>query len=178
MTRKEHIFIITKRLIILSAVSIAVLGLVFAVTLFPIGNSEEKKFMVSWVCLIFGIIGGFVSIQQRLNKMEDKDLELLSGNMFQILLIPIYGGIFAGVLYLIFLGGFLEGPLFPEFDYVTRSTADEPTEWIRKMLSETYPKTTQDFAKLFLWSFIAGFSERFVPQVISNLVSKANDEKE
>ncbi|MNY69252.1 hypothetical protein D3C86_2071590 [compost metagenome] len=31
------------------------------------------------------------------------------------------------------------------------------------------------FAKLLVWSFIAGFSERFVPNILNNFIKKAED---
>ena len=36
-------------------------------------------------------------------------------------------------------------------------------------LTKTYQLTGQDLAKFQFWSFVAGFSERFVPQIISNV---------
>ena len=173
MTRKEHLFIITKMLIVLSAIAIGILGIVFAIAFL-----SGSKFMVSWSCLMFGIIGGFVSIQTRLNKFETKDLELLSENIFQLLLVPIYGGIFAGILYLLFLSEILKGSLFPEFQYIISDPELDINTWITNILLNTYPKTTQDFAKLFIWSFIAGFSERFVPQVISSITKISIKETE
>jgi hypothetical protein len=71
--------------------------------------------MVSWAWFGCGILGGFVSIQQRLKHFGDEELDLLSKSWFQILLIPIYGGIFALVLYIGLLSKIVEGPLFPQF---------------------------------------------------------------
>ena len=88
--------IVTKKLIILSAITIVIISLIFGATL--IG----EKLMISWLCILCGISGGFVSIQQRTKKFSNRELELLSTSFFQILLIPIYGGIFSLLLY----GGF------------------------------------------------------------------------
>src|SRR5262245_17465882 len=83
--------------------------------LFAFTLLRGDRFMVSWASFGFGLLGGFVSIQQRLKKFGDEELELLSQSWFQILLIPIYGGIFAGVMYIAFLSNIVEGPLFPKF---------------------------------------------------------------
>jgi hypothetical protein len=40
-------------------------------------------------------------------------------------------------------------------------------------LKETGPDSGISFAMLLVWSFIAGFAERFVPDTIDRLVSQA-----
>ena len=77
---------VTKRLIISTGVALGFIVIVFAVT-FLSGN----RFMVSWACFGCGLLGGFVSIQQRLRTLGDEELGLLSQSWFQIALIPIYG---------------------------------------------------------------------------------------
>ena len=85
-SRTEKLHTITKRLILMTSCALAVVGSLFAVTLLG-----HERLMVSWVCFGCGLLGGFVSIQQRLKKLADEELELLSKSWFQILLIPIYG---------------------------------------------------------------------------------------
>ena len=36
-------------------------------------------------------------------------------------------------------------------------------------LTKTYPSQGSEIAKLIYWSFVAGFSERFVPQIIQTV---------
>ena len=69
MKRRENILIITRRLIILSGISLLVMISFFGLTLWL-----SQKFMVSWVCFMAGIMGGFVSIQQRLKKTGFEDM--------------------------------------------------------------------------------------------------------
>jgi hypothetical protein len=107
-----------------------------------------------------------VSIQQRLKKLSDEELDLLSRSWFQILLIPIYGGIFSLVLYLGFLSEIIKGPLFPHFAIPPFSEPIPTPDDVIKFLQLTYPTSGQDVAKLLFWSFFAGFSERFVPQIL------------
>lgn len=130
--------------------------------------------MVSWLAFECGIIGGFVSIQQRLKNIESEELLLLSESWATILVIPIYGGIFSLVLYVLFLAGLVQGHLFPVF-YIPEFASPPTSENIVAFLTQTYPAQGVDVAKLIFWSFVAGFSERFVPQII-NKVAK-NDEK-
>lgn len=167
MTRSERLLTITKRLIIMTSGSLLLLVLIFAITLFR-GN----RFMVSWACFGCGLVGGFVSIQQRLRKFGNEELDLLAKSWFQIILIPVYGGIFAVVLYLCFLSKIVEGPLFPHFAAPPFSEPTPTTEDVRNFFALTYPSSGGDLAKLLFWSFVAGFSERFVPQIISRAESK------
>jgi len=124
--------------------------------------------MVSWLTFECGLIGGFVSIQQRLQQIDDEELSLLRESWATILIIPIFGGIFAQILYMLFLSGLVQGHLFPSFFIPPFS--DTPTvEDVHAFLTQTYPKTGADFAKLIFWSFTAGFSERLVPQIVSKM---------
>ncbi|QTF91761.1 hypothetical protein [Halomonas sp. BM-2019] len=166
MARIKNIHAITKRLIIMTTVSVLVMGLIFATTFFL-----GQRFMVTWAVPLCGIIGGFVSIQQRLNNVSDEELVLLNDSWFQILLVPIFGGVFALVLYLVFLAGIVSGDLFPAFSFPSRDDADSPADFMLNIFRETYPASGQDLAKLLFWSFVAGFSERFVPQLISQVTS-------
>lgn len=161
MTRTENILRVTRRLIIMTSGVLACLVALFAVTLLFGG-----RFMVSWACFGCGLLGGFISIQQRLKRFGDEELELLSRSWFQIILIPVYGGIFALVLYVGLLSKIVTGELFPQFTmpvfHAPPTTAD-----IQAFFSNTYPTTPTDLAKLLFWSLVAGFSERFIPQIIS-----------
>ncbi|MCZ6647123.1 MAG: hypothetical protein O7B79_12890, partial [SAR324 cluster bacterium] len=74
-------------------------------------------------------------------------------------LIPIYAGIFALVLYVLFLSGILQGSLFPHFSIPPFGESPTPAEIIN-FLRSTYPSTGEDLAKLLFWTFVAGFSER------------------
>lgn len=129
--------------------------------------------MVSWACFGCGLVGGFVSIQQRLKNISPEELALLSNSWFQVLLIPIYGGIFALVLYIVFLSEIVKGPLFPQFSIPDFKTPMPSTEDLMSFFSKTYPSSGKDLAKLLFWSFAAGFSERLVPQIIRKFEDKA-----
>jgi hypothetical protein len=171
MTRTEKLLRITKRLILMTSA-----GLLGVVAIFGLTLILRDRFMVSWACFGCGLIGGFVSIQQRIKKFSDEELDLLSQSWFQILLIPIYGGIFALVLYLGFLSSIVEGPLFPRFAGPSFSQPIPSTSDVAAFFAQTYPATGADLTKLLFWSFIAGFSERFVPQLLDQTQTR-NTEK-
>jgi hypothetical protein len=160
-SRTEKLHTVTKRLIVMTACALLVVVSIFGFTLFLHG-----RLMVSWVCFGCGLLGGFVSIQQRLKRLGDEELELLSRSWFQILLIPVYGGIFSLVLYVGFLSEIIKGPLFPHFVIPVFTTPMPTSNDLVQFLVTTYPASGQDVAKLLFWSFFAGFSERFVPQIL------------
>lgn len=163
--RTQQLLIVSKRLVIFAAVSLIATTALFAVTFLT-----SDRLMISWLSFECGIIGGFVSIQQRLRNINDEELSLLSHSWAMILVIPIYGGIFALVLYVLFISGLIEGELFPQF-YVPAFSVPPTTQDIAEFLRTTYPSSGADFAKLMFWTFVAGFSERLVPQIISKVSS-------
>lgn len=165
--RRQKYLRVTKKLLLFVGISLAI-----TVILFSFAFYNTNRFFVSWLVFQCGIIGGFVSIQQRLNAIDKEELDLLAESWASILLIPIYGGIFSLILYIIFLAKLIQGGLFPEF-YMPEFSPIVTDNDIHRFLRECYPLTGPDFAKLVFWSFVAGFSERFVPQIISSLTSKA-----
>lgn len=159
--RQKYLQIVTRKLVSLTAGCIVLLSIVYY--LVPLG-AIGRTFLVGHVFLA-GLIGGFVSIQQRLPKIGLNELHELSDSWLSILLIPINGGIFAMVLMLMFLSGILEGSMFPKYTHATIDHT-EIVESFLNWLTTTFPTTGPDVAKLLFWSFVAGFSERFVPQII------------
>ncbi|MCB9666188.1 MAG: hypothetical protein H6732_18915 [Alphaproteobacteria bacterium] len=163
LERRRRVLVITRRLILLATVS-----LFLVMGSFSVAFSWYDRLMLSWVAFECGILGGFVSIQQRLKDIDDDELFLISESWFSILLIPIYGGIFALVLYVVFLSGMVTGELFPRF-YVP-PFGDPPTsDDVAGLILGTVPLGPADLPKLMFWSFAAGFSERLVPQIIQRL---------
>ncbi|ACL73338.1 hypothetical protein [Thioalkalivibrio sulfidiphilus] len=170
LERRRHLHTITRRLIILAGLSLVLSGIIFAAAFLGTG-----RLMLSWLCFQCGIIGGFVSIQQRLKDIQDDELQLLAESWFSVLLIPVYGGIFALVLYVLFIAQLVGGQLFPSF-HIPAFSVPPSSENIHALLTETLPASGPDLAKLIFWSFVAGFSERFVPQVVQGIVQRGSDE--
>ena len=166
MNRIEKIHTLTKRLILMTAASVLVFAAIFGICLI-----FKMRFWMTGTAFLCGIIGGFVSIQQRIRKVSDEELTLLAKSWFQILLIPIFGGVFSLVLYCILLSGILTGNLFPEFCFPLPPDTGPDNNYMIALFTKTYPKTGQDFAKFLFWAFVAGFSERFVPQIISKVTT-------
>lgn len=107
-----------------------------------------------------GCLGAYVSVQRRLQNTNDGGdpvigvLALHEFNAVQVFPL-IAGGVFAVLLYLIVAAGFLKGDLFPD-------------------LSTNSPTDMANWGKLLVWSFIAGFAERLVPDTLDRLVNQAS----
>jgi len=84
---------------------------------------------------------------------------------------PILGAIFSLLILLCFHGGLVKGVLFPNLKVM--ATPNLPTPFLQ-FLFGTVEASNEDFAKLLVWSFIAGFSERLMPDMIDRLVARSN----
>ena len=164
--REKSLIVMMRRLTILTAVILVILavGLYY---MYDIVRNDKYSF-IGILVFSAGLLGGFVSIQQRLSKLKDEELRLLSASWFSTALVPVNGGIFALVLMLMFMGGIIEGSLFPKYPDLTVSNLDTFKDW----LTYSYPQTGSGLAKLFFWSFVAGFSERFVPRIINSTIKQ------
>lgn len=166
--RQALLLKLTRKLVICTGVSLAII-VVFFFTYFL--KQDTSRTFLTLIVFGTGLVGGFVSIQQRIHKVSSSELKHLSESWASVLLIPIYGGIFALVIHVIFLSEIITGQLFPS--YTTPEFATPATlENFREFFSSTLPETGQDVAKMLFWAFCAGFSERLVPQIIQNTQSK------
>jgi len=126
-------------------------------------NAESSQFVLATrlaifsAVLAFGAIGSAVSLITRArNKNEIGNITPL-----ELISIQTIGAIFATILMLVFVADLIGGRLFPE-----------PELFYRIIYVHAA------FAKLLIWSFIAGFSERFVPNILNNIVKQVNDTRE
>ena len=115
-----------------------------------------------------GIIGGLISTVRRIQTVPldgnaDLALTQLDEGNASVILSPFLGGVFAFVLFCLMAGGFLNGNLFPTLGF----------ENFWGDLSDKID--SGEIPKLIIWSFIAGFFERFVPDRLEQLAQGASD---
>jgi hypothetical protein len=124
---------------------------------------------VTTLVFLSGAVGGVVNNYFRLAKLteiESGDRKEVTPLMItQLYVSVVIAGILAFVAYGLFLSGLIQGSLFPEFE----NTA-APYAGLGEMILGLAPKTNLDAAKAILWGFIAGFSERFVPNIIDSVI--------
>jgi hypothetical protein len=80
----------------------------------------------------------------------------------------LVGTIAAVALYLIFASGLVKGDLFPQFHL---SPVSHRPDDFQNFVFNWQPVPPADYAKTLVWSFIAGFSERFVPGLLERFAS-------
>ena len=123
-----------------------------------------------------GALGGFVSALRRLYAFQ----RVFPQNFFRTMrrinlylivysMIPsLVGAIGAVVLYMIFASGLVKGDLFPAFEM---APLDQKRDAFQNFIANWQPAGPIDYAKALVWSFIAGFSERFVPDLLDRFAS-------
>ena len=248
---------LTKRAALVTGVVVVLIALAIVVNIG--GSSLLHRFEMYTTVVITvltvvlaGVVGGCVSMLQRIQSAPTEgdalfNLAALTNGWRGILLSPIYGGIFASVLFILFAAGILNGSVFPTIITPSRTRvqsaaataspsptaspakspaasptatvttkdsaksdstnsaseaeprptaevrrmggiatspspsptgspiAESPVLQIRTFLSETGPASGVAYALLIIWSFLAGFAERLVPDTLNRLVQKNLD---
>lgn len=202
---------LTRNAVLLTGVVVMFLALLILINVGLVGlttrfsNDEYSVVFVTVLTVILaGLIGGCVSMLQRIQSAPSEgdalfNLAALTNGWRGIILSPLYGGIFASLLFVLFAAGVLNGSIFPvistpksEFETAlpnpspTASPAlstearpvalakplmKEPIQ-IREFLKKTGPVDGTSYALLIVWSFLAGFAERLVPDTLNRLVAK------
>jgi hypothetical protein len=140
-------------------------------------GATDRSIPVFLIVIVAGTIGSFFSALQRLYNFKelpqvlyDKNFDGGSSFLFIYSLVPaLVGGIAAAVLYLIFAGGLLSGSFFPAFKCKNQDCVD-----FVALFGAYGPAEPVDYAKACFWGFVAGFAERFVPDLLNNFAQKAN----
>jgi hypothetical protein len=150
---------------------------VFAISFSFFGDIIEKFKLHSATILIVlfaGAMGGLMSMLQRYNSLvrEGDPINNISVQSWHQIFTPaINGALFATLLYIIFMGGLITGTIFPDFKETSGSG-------LISLITEHPLEGPQNYAKLIIWSFIAGFAERFVPDTLTKIISKKEQVKE
>jgi len=150
--------------------SVAILLYVF------VQNSNVQGNTFSLIVFVFfaGALGGITNTYMRLKNMpiealKQNDLSKLIA-ISQVYATPMVAGTFAIVAHVLFASGMLEGALFPKF-------SDSSTNYnnLNAMFNSYKPATYADAAKMIVWGFIAGFSEKMIPNILDRLAEEGED---
>jgi hypothetical protein len=138
--------------------------------------SAAEGALLVFIIMIMGMVGGAVSVFQRMSNTPIRGatmtsvIELVHGR-YGVMVSPLYGAVFAIVLSLLFAGNLVKGQLFPEF---TSPSGSSSYGWtFTEFFSKCWPNAASDVAKLIVWSFLAGFAERLVPDALDRIVAQS-----
>jgi hypothetical protein len=243
---------LTKRAVLMTAAVVLLIALAIALNLgggwlMPAIEQYSAVVVTGLTVALSGVVGGCVSMLQRIQSAPSEgdalfNLAALTNGWRGILLSPLYGGIFACLLFVLFAGGILNGSVFPTIVTPSRNLAaqasptpasaapqraasplstptptpsaapaqspasaaissptprptttpepprpETPTPaptvagtrtgvlQIKDFLRETGPASGISYSLLIIWSFLAGFAERLVPDTLNRLVQKNID---
>lgn len=164
MAKKDCKTIIYKRLI--TAIGIDLL-LICALFLYIVLFEGVMPYPLLY--FLMGSMGGLVSIYQRMDSIEKEKLQIFAGDIFSFLIIPLMGGVFSLILFIMFLANLIAGQFFPSYsiDVGDNSMFYEKIINLRTDFS--------GFAKSLFWAFLAGFSERFVLNKLKKIQEVDNE---
>jgi len=141
----------------------------------PLQPVEAPQLIV--FVFLAGALGGITNTYQRLKSMPLNEPERSVFNnliaVTQVYATPMVAGTFAIVAYALFASGMLEGTLFPSF-----SGGSETYEDLNTVFNGMSPSTAADAAKAIIWGFIAGFSEKMIPNILDKMGEDAAEGKE
>ena len=248
---------LTKNAVIVTAIVVMAIALAIVLNVGGssisswLGRFDQYSAVVVTVATVTlaGIVGGCVSMLQRIQSAPSEgdalfNLAAMTNGWRGIMLSPIYGGIFASLLFVLFAGGILNGSVFPTIYTPRMAVAPTPSPTpiptpspspgatpvstlsqtskgapksegtnppsappaqgepaaetqiearkpalataspvsfypkgagvlqIKDFLKETGPADGTSYALLIIWSFLAGFAERLVPDTLNRLVAK------
>jgi hypothetical protein len=130
-----------------------------------------------------GMLGAFFSALTRLYNVDQVSIALITPTVSKLggwhLLMysfvpPLVGAIAAVVLYVGFISDLVSGGLFPKM--ACKGSGKTCTELV-ELLNAYGPAGPTDYGKALIWAFIAGFSERLVPDTLQSLVAKSQSKE-
>jgi hypothetical protein len=144
----------------------------------------DESFSTFGMVATFGMLGAYFSrmmaFQSNLATIKfDEVVSTYVGRMLRLRM--LYGLIGALIFYLLVRSRAVQGPLFPTVE--TTTIADHVVGWVggkaKVATTLTILLPSAELAKLLVWSFIAGFSERLVPETLARVenTSQNSDKK-
>jgi len=127
-----------------------------------------EKYPISWFIIIAAILGSIVNEPFRPGESHKPTYGWIAAYIFWKSAVSI---VFAFLLYLMAIGELIGGNMFPQF---AQTPLGKDASWtMEAFLTLVNPASHKDIAKILIWSFIAGYSEKFVPNLIGQLLKSS-----
>ena len=166
-------------------ICILVVGVPAGFLAYGIAQGKHYDIPVQLFVLLLGSLGAFFSALMRLYSFEHLPKALLEDGLKGLanwhlviysLVPPVTGAIGAIVLYYVFASGLVSGQAFPHFDCFADKFPGlyENYQGCKGFPGSFYyaPEGPVEYAKSLVWAFIAGFSERLIPDTLGKLEPK------
>src|SRR5262245_61089047 len=151
---RRHLFMVT------AGLSSALIGYMFW------ASSRPDSSLVVLVFLTGGF-GGMLSAYRRFRLISPgppTDQAPPHALPMDAYLSPLLGAMFGVILYLVMMTGIIQGDFFPRFRGL-----DQPYSGLFSVFNGAGPAEVKDAVKTVFWAFLAGFSERFVPDLLGRV---------
>jgi hypothetical protein len=137
---------------------------------------EESTVAGLGLALIFGLLGAVFSRITRFQSVSAASQfdDVQSWFITPMMSIRLLSGMFGGLIFYFFIrSGLLGGKAFPNLELIanSRSKVDSSAACGTVAVLSEY----EELAKLVVWSFIAGFSERLVPDTLVKMEGRASE---
>ncbi len=191
----SHVSQSSRRKTLRIGICATIIVVALACLLLTLFSSGRDIYLPSFgMAMLMGLLGGLVStiaplLGGQISVTADDDQETNSALRATVFFGPVLGCCFAGILYLIFAANIITLDLFPkiltpdakEFDKLSakfmlpigKAALENNQELsiarMRLFLGKVYPASGQDFCKLMFWSFIAGYANRLVPDMLAKI---------
>lgn len=129
--------------------------------------------------VVMGSMGACVSFFLRFPKLTKVELDFMANSWWSVIVPVMIGLVMGAIIYIVFFAGILTGDggkglftsnLFPLF---SSPEVPDGQPLSIKIAMEIRPVSVQDFGKLLVWCFLAGYSERLIPNILKNLEQRA-----
>jgi len=153
----------SKYIVLAALMVVVIIGLSIIAFLMSLrGNYGGERFPKVLFLIAAAVLGSLVNQPFRSN--EDNKSKSPSLIILYLTWKCAIASVFAIVLNLIFISGIISGELFPKF-YGVNWRYFNMIHWSLDL----DPQANSDMAKMLIWSFVAGFSERLVPNMITKI---------
>lgn len=156
--KKQRRIVIVATLVGVTFFGVIVVGFLTSL----IGKSGGEEFPKVYFLLIASILGALVN--QPFRGPEDNASKEPSLLVLYLAWKCAIASVFAIIINLIFISGVISGELFPQFN-----GTDYPYIDMISWALDVDPKTNSDMAKMLVWSFVAGYSEKLVPNMVTRI---------
>lgn len=134
---------------------------------------EASRFPIAWFIIVAAILGAAVNEPFREDETHSPTYAWIAAYMLWKGSVAV---VFAFIAYLMAIGGLVGGDLFPHF---AEPQLPQGKVWnMESFFTLVDPATYKDIAKVLVWSFVAGYSEKFVPNLIGKLLQSSEEQRQ